>query len=66
MKANPGMPRQHKIILTIVIALGVFLGVFFLAPVVHVIDTCTNSYESPGYYLWKVGYRIYFGPTGCI
>ena len=66
MKANPGMTRQQKVILTVSIAAGVFLGVFFLAPIVHVITNCTNDYESPGYYLWKVGYRFFIGPTGCI
>ena len=66
MKANPGTTRRPKAVLIIGIAALVFVSVFFFAPIVHVINTCTNDYESPGYYLWKVGYRIYFGPTGCI
>lgn len=66
MKANHGMTHQQKVILIVALAAGLFLGVFFLAPIIHVITGCTNDYESPGYYLYKVGLRIFVGPTGCI
>lgn len=66
MKANPEMPHLHNGILIVVVAVCVFLGVFFLAPIVHVITACSNDYESPGYYLFKVGLRTYIASTGCV
>lgn len=64
--SGAGMTQPHKGIMIVAIAVGVFLGVFFLAPIVHVITACSNDYESPGYYLYKVGLRIFVAPVGCV
>ena len=66
MNANPGATHPHRGMLIVALVVGVFLGVFFLVPIVHVIDACSNNYESPGYYLFKVGLRIFIGPSGCM
>ena len=66
MKTNLGWIHAHVRILIIALIICVFVGVFFLAPIIHVLSVgSATDWESPGYY-YKIGYHMLVQPNnGC-